>query len=87
MRSDRSAWMFVAGTAVLSNGRQDLVGLIAVETEEFRRTRWIRERGKVGESMAAVILDRVREQEPEAFAEAVQSVMQDFVVEVEREAT
>ena len=76
--------------ALLGFGASDArraVIVSALETEEFRRTRWIKERGKVGESMAAVILDRVREQDPEAFAEAVQDVMQDFVAEVEREAT
>lgn len=51
----------------------------ALETEELRRTRWIKERGKVGESMAAVILDKLREQDPEAFAAAVRSVEQDLV--------
>jgi uncharacterized membrane protein len=51
----------------------------ALETEEARRTRWIKERGKVGESMAAVILDKVRDQDPEAFDRAVRGVEHDFV--------
>ena len=53
----------------------------ALETEERRRTRWIKERGKVGESMAAVILDKLREQDPEAFEAAVRSVEQDLVAQ------
>jgi uncharacterized membrane protein len=53
----------------------------ALETEEARRTQWITERSKVGESMAAVILDKVREQEPEVFDQAVRSVEADFVAE------
>ncbi len=55
----------------------------ALETEESRRTRWISERGKVGESMAAVVLDKVREQNPDAFAEAVRGVEGDFLAEEE----
>lgn len=53
----------------------------ALETEESRRTRWIKERGKVGESMAAVILDKLREQDPEAFASAVRAVETDFLAD------
>ncbi len=53
----------------------------ALETEESRRTRWIKARGKVGESMASVILDKVRDQDPEVFAAAVRAVGQDFVAE------
>jgi uncharacterized membrane protein len=53
----------------------------ALETEEARRTRWINERGKVGESMAAIVLDKVREQNPEAFTAAVSGVERDFIAE------
>jgi uncharacterized membrane protein len=55
----------------------------ALESEEFRRTRWISQRGKVGESMAAVILDKVREQDPAVFSDAVRTVLQDFVAQEE----
>jgi uncharacterized membrane protein len=51
----------------------------ALETEEARRTQWIKERGKVGESMAAVILDKVRVQNSDVFDEAVRGVEQDFI--------
>jgi uncharacterized membrane protein len=61
-----------------SSERQAAI-IAALETEESRRTRWITERGKVGQSMAAVVLDRVREQDPDAFAAAVRSVEQDFI--------
>jgi uncharacterized membrane protein len=53
----------------------------ALETEESRRTQWITERGQVGESMASVILDKVREEDPEIFSKAVRSVEEDFVAE------
>lgn len=56
----------------------------ALETEEARRTHWIKERGKVGESMAAVIVDKVREQNPDAFSDAVRGVEQDFVADFEK---
>ncbi|MDH4119005.1 MAG: alpha/beta hydrolase, partial [Acidimicrobiia bacterium] len=59
----------------------------ALETEESRRTRWITERGKVGESMAAVILDKIRSTDPEAFAAAVAAVERDFVDEDLRDPT
>ena len=45
---------------------------------------YVDERGEVGESMAAVILDKVREQDPEAFAAAVSGVERDFVAEFDR---
>jgi uncharacterized membrane protein len=63
-----------------SHERQAAI-VTALETEESRRTRWISARGKVGESMAAVILDKVREQDPAAFAAAVSGVEQDFIAE------
>jgi uncharacterized membrane protein len=72
--------------AVLGFGASDerMESIVAaLETEEARRTRWIKERGKVGESMAAVILDKVRKQDPDAFGEAVRAVEQDFVAELE----
>lgn len=69
-----------------SDDRQAAI-VTALETEESRRTRWISERGKVGESMAAVILDKVREQDPEAFAAAVSGVEHDFVAEHDRAPT
>jgi uncharacterized membrane protein len=50
----------------------------ALEAEELRRTRWIKERGKVGESMAATIVDKVREEYPEVFEEAMRAVGEDF---------
>lgn len=53
----------------------------ALETEEFRRTVWIKERGHVGESMAVAILDKVRHQDSEAFAEAVRSVERDIAAQ------
>ena len=59
----------------------------ALETEESRRTKWISDRGKVGESMAAVILDKVREQDPDTFAAAVSAVERDFVAEHDRAAS
>jgi uncharacterized membrane protein len=59
----------------------------ALETEELRRTRWIKERGKVGESMAAVILDKMRDEDPEAFLAAVRSVEYDFIATEEAEPT
>jgi uncharacterized membrane protein len=58
--------------------RQAMI-VAALETEEARRTRWIKQRGKVGESMAAVIIDKLRDQDPEAFSRAVRSVEQDFL--------
>jgi hypothetical protein len=67
----------------VSPERQEAI-VAALETEESRRTRWITERGEVGESMAAVILDKVREQDPEAFAAAVSGVERDFVAEFDR---
>jgi uncharacterized membrane protein len=68
--------------AVLGFGASDerkAAIVAALETEELMRTRWIKERGKVGESMAAVIVDRLREQDPDAFAEAVQAIGMAFV--------
>jgi uncharacterized membrane protein len=56
----------------------------ALETEESRRTRWITERGKVGESMSAIVLDKVRQQDPEAFAAAVSGVERDFIADHDR---
>jgi uncharacterized membrane protein len=53
----------------------------ALESEELRRTRWIKERGKVGESMAATIVDRVRAQDPEAFERAVRAVEAELIRE------
>lgn len=60
-----------------SEERQTAI-VAALETEELRRTNWIKERGRVGESMAVAIIDKVRLQDPEAFAEAVRSVEQDI---------
>jgi uncharacterized membrane protein len=51
----------------------------ALETEELRRTRWITERGKVGESMAAAVVDELRAHNPAAFEEAVQGVQRSFL--------
>ena len=53
----------------------------ALERGESNRTRWITERGKVGESMAAVILDKVRDMDPEGFSAAVAAVERYFVDE------
>lgn len=69
-----------------SQERQSAI-VAALETEEFRRTRWIKERGKVGESMAAVILDKLRAQDPEAFTNAVRAVEQDFVAKEEQQSS
>jgi len=67
------------GFGVSSDRRAAIVA--ALETEEARRTRWITERGDVGESMAAAILDVVRKEEPDAFADAVRRVEHDFLAE------
>ena len=50
-----------------------------LETEERRRTRWIEERGEVGESMAAVVLEEIRRSDPETFESAVRAVRQDLI--------
>lgn len=55
----------------------------ALETEELRRTRWITERGKVGESMAAILLDKVRSLEPAVFAAAMREVEHDLIAQDE----
>jgi uncharacterized membrane protein len=70
--------------AVLDFGADDdrqAAIVTALEREEARRTRWISERGQVGSSMAAVVLERVRQLDPEGFEAAVESVMRDFVTE------
>ncbi len=67
----------------VSEERQTAI-VTALETEESRRTRWISERGKVGESMAAIVLDKIRQQDPEAFAAAVSGVERDFVADHDR---
>jgi hypothetical protein len=46
----------------------------ALEWEEQVRTNWISEHGKVGRSMASVVLDEVRKTNPEAFLDAVTTV-------------
>lgn len=53
----------------------------SLEQEEARRTKWIAERGAVGESMATALLDKVRSQDPAAFEAAFSAVQQDFVNE------
>jgi uncharacterized membrane protein len=58
--------------------RKELI-VRALETEEWRRTRWISARGVVGSSMAATVLEKVRAQDPEAFETATRAVMREFV--------
>ncbi len=55
--------------------------IVAAFETEVLRTLWIEGRGEVGENMAAVILDRLREQNPEGFDTAVRSVGQDLVAQ------
>lgn len=46
----------------------------ALEDEEATRTAWIAEHGKVGNSMASVVLAEVRERHPDVFLEAAEAV-------------
>ena len=46
----------------------------ALEAEEMRRVNWIAANKKVGGGMAVAILDRIREQNPEALRTAVESL-------------
>jgi uncharacterized membrane protein len=57
----------------------------ALEEEEAARTAWIAEHGKVGNSMAAVVLSEVRESHPEIFLEAAEAVRQKRVQRAETE--
>ncbi len=53
--------------------------IASLETEEARRTRWIAERGEVGTSMATVIVDKLRHQDPDAFNAVVAAIQEDLV--------
>jgi len=55
----------------------------ALESEELRRTRWIRERNKVGESMAATVVEKIRDEDPEGFMRAMRAVQEDFLSSLE----
>lgn len=50
----------------------------ALEAEEAVRTRWIREHGRVGSSMASELVERIRRDHPEAFTAAMDSLRTDL---------
>jgi uncharacterized membrane protein len=50
----------------------------ALEQEESRRTRWIQERGKVGDSMAVALVQQLRSDDPEAFRRVAAEVGRQF---------
>jgi hypothetical protein len=51
----------------------------ALEEEEARRTRWIRERGRVGDSMATALVDQLRKDDPDAFRRVAAEVGRHFL--------